>query len=729
MNENVAYAAAMEADERQRHEMGNPKVSIIVPVYNVERYLAQCLESLAGQTLSDIEILCLDDGSTDASSQMLDEFAGKDSRFRVYHRENSGVANTRNAGIDLAQGDYILFVDSDDYVAKRTCEVLVATADREGADIVVFGGKTFPTLPWADDSFAWRDKVYHSGVDALLYERGSIPLMCNKMYRTGFLRDNGLHLNRDLTLGEDHAFQFITFPLAKTIAFTKEMLYFYRVRRDSAVGATRDDGARQLFLHFDVVKYALGVWKERGTLLEYMREGVAWAVSFLCNSARNTYYADRVRFVQLFAPFLEEIVDGRDPFAIGLNPNEEDNLRYLLSPQVDEDRPAVSVFVRCADESDDAKDALDSLEFQSEQSFEILFFAPSDEDSCYARSIADFVAHDNRARIIQASSPAEALAEARGAYAICAYANVVYDPQAFGQLLQLAGEREGRTVVGERRPYDAAVFADSAGMLGVRDLFDFYEPSTVDPIVPEGVHPARDFGADLLSFSSIATANKMFNRGFLVECARETECSTWIGLECAALSRAERIVPTKRPLVTIRCLPFSGQRMLEAKAMLDGAFAGFEEARKLFAQDDIALQGLDAAAARHLLLMADLIRNPIARRYCIDDARERGGEAIGRALAGDQLAESERKACESLVDDSYDEYTGQRDSAVLNDVIMKNESNLLAVGGQAEHIAQLDSDIEEFYQSISYRTGRAVTALPRAAVGFAKRALHAVRRK
>ena len=728
MDENVACAAAVRTVERQRCEMGNPKVSIIVPVYNVERYLEQCLESLAGQTLSDIEVLCLDDGSTDASPRMLDEFAQKDSRFHVSHRENSGVAHTRNVGIELAQGDFVLFVDSDDYIAKRACEVLVATAEREGADIVVFGGKTFPTLPWADGSFACRDKVYHSGIDALLYERGSIPLMCNKMYRADFLRSNDLRLNRELTLGEDHAFQFVTFPLAKTVAFTKEMLYFYRVRRDSAVGATRDDGAKQLFLHFDVVKYALGVWKDRGTLLEFTREGVAWAVSFLFNSAKCTYYADRIRFAQVFALFLADVLDGRDPFALDLNPNVENQLRYLLSPQVDEASPMVTILVECADESDDAKEALDSLEFQDEQSFEILFFKPADETSPYAHSVADFIAHDGRARIAASRDPRETLAEARGAYVIRSYANVAYDPQALSQLLQLAGEREGRSVEGERKPYDVAVFADSAGMLGVRDLFDFYEPSVTDPIVPEGPHPASDFGGNLLSFASAATANKAFSKDFLLRCAKDSGCSTWLGLECAALSRAQRIVPTRRPLATLRCLPFTGTGLLGAKAMLDDAYAGFFEARALFAQDDAALGGIDAAAARHLLLMADLIRNPVARRYCVDDARERGAAAIERALAGEQLTDGERTACQALLSESYDEYTGRRDSFTLNSIIEKNEANLLAVGGQAEHIAQLNSDIEEFYQSISYRTGRAVTALPRMAANAARRVLHAVRR-
>ena len=162
--------------------------------------------------------------------------------------------------------------------------------------------------------------------------------------------------------------------------------------------------------------------------------------------------------------------------------------------------------------------------------------------------------------------------------------------------------------------------------------------------------------------------------------------------------------------------------------MLDDVLSGFEEARANFTGDDEAACGLDAAAARHLILMVDLIRNPIARRYCFEDARERGGEAIARALAGSQLTDAECVVCRALLGETYDAYTGYRDTLVLNGVIMKNEENLLAVGGQAQHINQLNSDIEEFYHSISYRTGRAVTAPARAAANLAKRVLHAARR-
>lgn len=707
--------------------MDNPKISIIVPVYNVEKYLEQCLESLVNQTFQDIEIICLDDGSTDTSPQLLDAYAAKDNRVRVYHRENAGVSHTRNVGMDLAQGEYILFVDSDDYIALRTCEILLASAEKEHADIVVFGGKTFPTLPWADDSFAYRDKVYHSGVDALLYERGSIPLMCNKMYRATFLRENALRLNADLTLGEDHAFQFISFPLAKTVVFSGEILYFYRVRTDSAVGATCDDGAKQLSLHFDVVKYALNVWKQQGMLLEHAREGVSWAVSFLFNSAKITYFDDRVRFASALSVFFDELMDGKPLEELGFDDGVRFRLSYLLSPQSGGDSPSVSVIVECADESDGAKEVLDTLEFQDEQSFEILFLEPKDKKSNYAKSVDDFVSHDCRARVVSARDPREVLNQARGEYVLRTYANVAYDPQALDQLLQLAGEREGRTVLERRESYDVAVFADSAGMLGVLDLFDFYEPSVADRVVHEGAYPASAFGANLLSFSSLLTINKLFKKRYLFECAQESECATWVGLECVALSRAERIVATKRPLATLRCISFSNYAAEEINKDFNNLNEGLAEARRCLSNCSEMIQGLDVAAARFALLMVDLVRNPIVRRSLVDDARARSCDAIRSAIASNQLTSNERKACKELIEGSYDDFISHRDARILNSIIMKNEDNLLAVGGQAAHINQLNSDIEEFYHSVSYRTGRAVTALPRAAVSLAKRVLNIVR--
>ncbi|MCD8315850.1 MAG: glycosyltransferase, partial [Eggerthellaceae bacterium] len=168
----------------------SPEVSIIVPVYNNYYYLNKCLDSLVSQTLSSIEIICIDDGSDDGSGALIDEWAGKDSRIKAVHEKNSGVAHARNVGLDIAQGRYILFVDSDDYIAYRSCEFLCEVADATEADIVVFGGMTFPGFGELDWGFSHADEVVvNDWIRALFYVGGSLPLMCNKFYSRRLLND------------------------------------------------------------------------------------------------------------------------------------------------------------------------------------------------------------------------------------------------------------------------------------------------------------------------------------------------------------------------------------------------------------------------------------------------------------------------------------------------------------------------------------------------------------
>jgi glycosyltransferase involved in cell wall biosynthesis len=97
-----------------------PKVSIVIPVYNVEKYLRQCLDSVVNQTLKDIEIICVNDGSTDNSLQILEEYANKDDRIKIINKDNGGLSSARNAGLEIATGVYIGFVDSDDYIEIET---------------------------------------------------------------------------------------------------------------------------------------------------------------------------------------------------------------------------------------------------------------------------------------------------------------------------------------------------------------------------------------------------------------------------------------------------------------------------------------------------------------------------------------------------------------------------------------------------------------------------------
>ena len=117
----------------------NGLVTVVVPIYNVEQYLDKCIKSISEQTYKDLEILLIDDGSTDTSGNICDKWAGIDSRIRVVHKENEGQGIARNIGIDNAGGEYICFFDSDDYIAKNTIEKAYTLATKEKSEVVVFG--------------------------------------------------------------------------------------------------------------------------------------------------------------------------------------------------------------------------------------------------------------------------------------------------------------------------------------------------------------------------------------------------------------------------------------------------------------------------------------------------------------------------------------------------------------------------------------------------------------
>ena len=115
-----------------------PKISIIIPMYNVEKYLRRCLDSVQNQTFSDFQAICVNDGSPDNSGQIAEEYAARDNRFIVVHKENGGLSDARNAGMPYATGEYIMFLDSDDFIHPQTMEIAYAIARRDRADIVAY---------------------------------------------------------------------------------------------------------------------------------------------------------------------------------------------------------------------------------------------------------------------------------------------------------------------------------------------------------------------------------------------------------------------------------------------------------------------------------------------------------------------------------------------------------------------------------------------------------------
>jgi len=212
-----------------------PKVSVLVPVYNVEDYLPQCLDSILAQTLQNIEVICVDDGSTDSSGKILDEYAAKDSRVKVYHQNNHGLAYTRNELLRHASAKWITFIDSDDYIKQDMLEKMLGKIVDTGADLCIcdfmLPDKGYQSI--SDKKFKMKDEVI-TGYKALEYM--NLPktwpwvTACNKLYNIELFQ--GL----SYPIGVQHEDQYMAHQIyckVKTIVSISDDFYVLRYRADS----------------------------------------------------------------------------------------------------------------------------------------------------------------------------------------------------------------------------------------------------------------------------------------------------------------------------------------------------------------------------------------------------------------------------------------------------------------------------------------------------------------
>ncbi len=211
-------------------EVENPLISIIVPVYNVEKYLRQCLENLINQTYKNIEIICINNGSTDKSSEILVEFAQKDSRIKIITQEKSGVSAARNSGLKIASGDYIMFVDSDDWTEIDACEKLITEAKLTGADVVLFSHyDVFPNKKNLYDISKNCKKSYYKFdniddyIKNIIYAPG---ILWDKFCRKDFIEN--IAFIPDLAQSEDMLFWFEVLYNKPAISVFNQALYNYR---------------------------------------------------------------------------------------------------------------------------------------------------------------------------------------------------------------------------------------------------------------------------------------------------------------------------------------------------------------------------------------------------------------------------------------------------------------------------------------------------------------------
>ena len=231
-----------------KNKTGTPLISVIVPVYNLEKYLVRCIESIIGQTYKNLEIILIDDGSTDTSGQIIDEFKKKDNRIKVIHKENGGESSARNTGLRMATGEYIAFCDCDDWMDLDMYETLAWELNQENIDMVASGWykETDSSSQEIRNALPVNSQVF--GGDELLkylYMRDSyrgFAYMWDKLYKREILKDkdgNWILFREDLRLGGDVLYLAEVALNVKRAKYVDRAFYHY-YQRDKSGCHTKD---------------------------------------------------------------------------------------------------------------------------------------------------------------------------------------------------------------------------------------------------------------------------------------------------------------------------------------------------------------------------------------------------------------------------------------------------------------------------------------------------------
>lgn len=277
-----------------------PKVSVIVPVYKVEPYLRECVESILAQTLEDIEIILVDDGSPDNCGAICDEYAAKDSRITVIHKKNGGLSDARNAGLDIAVGDYIGFVDSDDWIYPKMYEVLYRCAEEDGSGMVTFAGfqKCGPEEP---ENASSREIVSAETVLAQFhqcYYNRIWTTVQTKLYQRSVFEK--LRFTKGI-IYEDQDILPQSILLAERVSILPFSMYYYRLSQGSIM---RSAFSAKRYVKLDIWQHYLTFFHEQG--LEDQRDYYAAAYLYQATAFYRMTEKNYPELMGQFRPYLRK---------------------------------------------------------------------------------------------------------------------------------------------------------------------------------------------------------------------------------------------------------------------------------------------------------------------------------------------------------------------------------------------------------------------------------------
>lgn len=269
------------------------KISVIIPIYNGEDYLYFSLGSCAKQTLRDVEFICVNNGSTDRSLEIAREFEAKDDRFVVIDMPGNGVSAARNAGLDAASGEFIMFLDSDDQFEENACERVWQENLEAPTDIVVFSSNVFPTyprpIPWYYSVLRTPTRRYWKFTPEVLFDEPSTrPFIWHQAFRKSILDQHNIRFAEGVALGEDTLFLLSIYPHANYFAFIQDSLHNYRwFREDSAMRKATADYDKKIRDDISVVEKICAYWYAQGWIEKYPVKFLGFILDFVCYTIRE----------------------------------------------------------------------------------------------------------------------------------------------------------------------------------------------------------------------------------------------------------------------------------------------------------------------------------------------------------------------------------------------------------------------------------------------------------
>lgn len=305
----------------------NPKISIILPVYNAEKYIRQTLDSVLSQTFHDFQVVAVNDGSTDSSLEILTSYRESDERIKVIDKLNTGVSDTRNVAISAAEGEYIAFLDSDDIYAPEYLERMYSAAVDKRADVVVCDYVTF-----RGDAPIFSDNERGEATDVSIRElldTGLMTSMCVKLVKRSIIVDNGIVFDKSIKYSEDLFYSWRVCLASKSTYRIKDHLYGYRLTGAGATSKHHDGIYNQYSSAFkDITDFALDI--DKASEVENVRVSfVRGLPAFLLMTARKRCsLKEKIRDIRVILSD-EIIADTLNKNVDSVVRNEKDRKMYL----------------------------------------------------------------------------------------------------------------------------------------------------------------------------------------------------------------------------------------------------------------------------------------------------------------------------------------------------------------------------------------------------------------